>query len=323
MAEGTSGVDLSKKMGPLPTGVWIIIIAGGLAVGYFINKRSSANAAAAPTQVAETGSGLGGSGFDVVSPPPPAAPTDTTPETNESWRMKVTNWLIAKNYDPAQADTAVRAYLYGQPLTAAQQAIINIALVQFGVPPEPIPGLPDTNPPINPTPVPTAPSPVSGLTGLAASPQSVQLTWLPSSGATSYHVSSNYGYQRTVYAPLFTLTGDALLGGRAYTWTVTAKNDAGTSEGRSVTVTQPGGNTTPAPAPTPTPTNRTYTVVAGDTLTGIAVKMYGSPSKWTVIYSANSAAIEDAARAHGHSSSRGPNGSNGWWIFPGTRLVIP
>ena len=49
-----------------------------------------------------------------------------------------------------------------------------------------------------------------------------------------------------------------------------------------------------------------YTVVAGDTLSGIAVKYYGDASKWTRIYEANRHEIADPDR-----------------IFPGQVLRIP
>jgi hypothetical protein len=58
--------------------------------------------------------------------------------------------------------------------------------------------------------------------------------------------------------------------------------------------------------PSPSPT-ATYTVAAGDTMKGIAQKMYGDPDAWMVIYQANQAAI-------------GPNPDA---LKVGTQLVIP
>ena len=76
------------------------------------------------------------------------------------------------------------------------------------------------------------------------------------------------------------------------------------------------------PLPTPTPTapapGRVYTVVSGDNLNSIASKLGVS---WSNLYWPNAAVIEAAARAHGLPSSKGPTGSSGWWIYPGTRLV--
>ena len=46
-----------------------------------------------------------------------------------------------------------------------------------------------------------------------------------------------------------------------------------------------------------------YTVVSGDTLWGIAAKKFGSGSRWTLIYDANSSTIEEEAKKHGRTSS--------------------
>lgn len=63
---------------------------------------------------------------------------------------------------------------------------------------------------------------------------------------------------------------------------------------------------------------RTHTIKSGDTLWAIANKYYGSGSQYTKIYNANKTTIENAAKAHGKSSSSG-----GHWIYPGTVLTIP
>jgi nucleoid-associated protein YgaU len=61
----------------------------------------------------------------------------------------------------------------------------------------------------------------------------------------------------------------------------------------------------------------TYTVVSGDTLSGIASRKCGGASKWPSLYSANSSVIEAAAKKHGKSSS-----DHGHWIYPGTTLQL-
>lgn len=67
---------------------------------------------------------------------------------------------------------------------------------------------------------------------------------------------------------------------------------------------------------------KTYTVKGNDTLWGIAKKYYGSGSYYTKLYNANKTAIEKAAKKNGLKSSS-KNGVKGWYIYDGTKLVIP
>jgi LysM repeat protein len=62
----------------------------------------------------------------------------------------------------------------------------------------------------------------------------------------------------------------------------------------------------------------TYVVKSGDTLEKIAKLQYGDFSKYKQIYEANKTVIENEAKKHGKGSS-----SNGHWIYPGTKLIIP
>ncbi len=61
-----------------------------------------------------------------------------------------------------------------------------------------------------------------------------------------------------------------------------------------------------------------YTVKKGDTLLKIARKQLGDGSKRKGIYKLNKKTIEAAAKKHGRKSS-----SNGYWIYPGTKLKLP
>lgn len=65
---------------------------------------------------------------------------------------------------------------------------------------------------------------------------------------------------------------------------------------------------TPAPTPSPAPavTKKTYTIVSGDTLWGIAKRYYGNGALYTKIYEANKSIIKN------------PN-----LIYPGQKVVIP
>lgn len=64
--------------------------------------------------------------------------------------------------------------------------------------------------------------------------------------------------------------------------------------------------------------SESYTVQSGDCLWNIAKAAYGDGSKWKAIYEANKSVIESTAKKYGKSSS-----SNGHWIYPGTKLVVP
>ena len=70
------------------------------------------------------------------------------------------------------------------------------------------------------------------------------------------------------------------------------------------------------------PKKKVHTVSGNDTLWSIAKKYYGSGSYHTKIYNANKTVIEKAAQSHGLTSSS-HNGVKGWWIYSGTKLVIP
>lgn len=99
---------------------------------------------------------------------------------------------------------------------------------------------------------------------------------------------------------------------------VAASNGYPPSINTAPVVTAPPATKPPTVKKPPVKKTTTYVVRSGDTLSGIAQKLYGSASKWTVIYNANKSTIESAAKRHGHSSS-----DNGHWIFVGESLVIP
>lgn len=61
-----------------------------------------------------------------------------------------------------------------------------------------------------------------------------------------------------------------------------------------------------------------YTVKSGDCLWNISKAAYGNADKWKSIYQTNKSVIESTAKKYGRKSS-----SNGWWIYPGTKLIIP
>ena len=68
--------------------------------------------------------------------------------------------------------------------------------------------------------------------------------------------------------------------------------------------------------------SKVHTVGGNDTLWSLAKKYYGSGTYYTKIYNVNKTIIEKTARQHGLVSSA-HNGVYGWWIYDGTKLVIP
>ena len=61
-----------------------------------------------------------------------------------------------------------------------------------------------------------------------------------------------------------------------------------------------------------------YVVQERDTLRTIAKQQLNDESKWEKIYTLNKKTIESTAKKQGRKSS-----SNGWWIYPGTKLKLP
>jgi nucleoid-associated protein YgaU len=58
------------------------------------------------------------------------------------------------------------------------------------------------------------------------------------------------------------------------------------------------GSSSTAPPPAPAQSSRTYTVVAGDSLSKIAKREYGDAQKWKVIFEANRDQIKDPDLIH-------------------------
>lgn len=91
---------------------------------------------------------------------------------------------------------------------------------------------------------------------------------------------------------------------------------------KKTTTTNKKTNTTTKKTTTTKKKQKTYTVKSGDNLWDLAYKYYGSGSQMSKLYNANKSIIEKTAKQHGLSSSSN-QGVAGWWIFPGTKLVIP
>lgn len=137
-------LDLGKQVGPLPIGAWVAVVGGGLAIGWYFSKGSANNAAQTQVPLTEPGVGAGG-GQDLI--PDVGTVPDTTGSTaitdNGTWGRRAINWLIAQGYDPGTVQSAISKFLNGTNRTLIEQTYVNLALVQFGAPPEDV-QLPET-----------------------------------------------------------------------------------------------------------------------------------------------------------------------------------
>lgn len=145
-----SGKGLSKQVGPLPMGVWLAIIGGGLVISFYISNKNSKGGknaegtnTSAPSALVYTG--VGGNSSDTTNA---TAPTTAKFQTNEAWAVAAKNYLISQGIDGKEASDAVDLYINGQALNAKQNAMVSNAIRGVGSPPNSLP-------PVTGTPTPT------------------------------------------------------------------------------------------------------------------------------------------------------------------------
>lgn len=202
-----AGSIFTKKIGPLPAGVWLIV--AGL-IYYYVKKRGETGGSAG-TQTDPAGntgainpatgyvygtsedqSALGGINTGGIS----SSNTDTSTtggqyKDNDSWASAAINYLVGIGIDPTAANSAVQQFLASQVLTTNQQADVNLAIQRIGAPPSP------PQPGSSPGPIVTPPSPgttyatnpPSGLTVSSVATTSVVLKWNAATNAKSYSVT--------------------------------------------------------------------------------------------------------------------------------------
>lgn len=149
--------DLKKMIGPLPLGGWIAVVVVGIGAAIIINRRRSSEpvvSTAGGFVPAEASPFEAGAGTGVTGYPTPGVVLDGTPVSNSQWVTYATRSLTAlgRPEGPYMIGRALQKYVDGTTLSPAEQAIVEAALRQVGMPPEGAPIAPD------PTPV-TAPSP--------------------------------------------------------------------------------------------------------------------------------------------------------------------
>lgn len=163
-----AGDGLSKKVGPLPIGVWILAIGAGLAVSFYLSrKKGGAPVSPAPSNVG-SGTGPGGTLVPQMPAPTPTPTPDSKPQTNTQWARLAKTYLLAKNYDPLLVESAINDFLFSKSLTPNEQAIVNEAIRGVGAPPEilqpkgpppPDQGIPNPEPDTPPPPPDNTPTP--------------------------------------------------------------------------------------------------------------------------------------------------------------------
>ncbi len=207
---------LTAKLGPLPVWVWVVL-GTATAVGFaaWRSLRSAANAAPydpnAPSGVLqqdtapdaapyETGYGdnptVGGA-TSVLSP------SGTPPiQTNAQWAKVATDALVSEGKDPVLVANALTKYVTRggtneftgavsprPSLSFAEQAVVALALVRFGSPPEGIDPVIQVGAPVTATP-PSAPAPASSPP--AGSPVPRQRVHVVVSGDKLWTIAAKY-----------------------------------------------------------------------------------------------------------------------------------
>lgn len=194
MAE-IGGLDLGKKIGPFPLGIWIVAVAGGLGIAYVVN-RGMLSGGGGDTSAGGTTieSGIGGTPGGFVPAPQPGEETEGGILDNEMWAFQATTWLVVNGYSAIKAGTAVRKYLDAEKLSAEEATMIDAVIKKSGLGPPP--QIPVGGGIIPTTPAPTTPKVPGAIPALAAraiTRNTIQLSWERAPGAVTYEIQRRAG----------------------------------------------------------------------------------------------------------------------------------
>lgn len=273
---------LTKKLGPLPVGVWVAA-AGGIwwflqkrqkggagqggqtdpagnvgsidpATGYVYGSQQDTAALGQNGSLGSGGGGTSGSGGSTVG---------GTYADNDAWARAAINYLVGLGVDPTAANSAIEQFLASQALTTQQQADVNQAIQRLGAPPNP------PQPGTAPTPIVNPPSPgtvyaTNPPTGLSVGNKtrsSLALKWNSSVNAKGYKVS--WGTTSAATTGSTTVAGTAtsttlngLQPGKLYYIRVQAtpaKTGAGFASAQASTLRDVPPTPVPHPVPVPVP----------------------------------------------------------------------
>lgn len=140
---------LNKRVAGVPVYVFGLVGAVLLGVVAWRMKGSSAPASAGDTSADSAGAGTStgasdGSAFDVRNPifvsnplPVQNVPDSQPADTNDAWSRRAIEWLVSNGKAPEEAArVAIQQYLDGAVLTVSQNDLKNLAVKQFGLPPD-------------------------------------------------------------------------------------------------------------------------------------------------------------------------------------------
>lgn len=155
---------LSKKLGPMPVGGWLLAVVGGVVVALYFRNKSSANATDLPDATDTPGDFTANDGFDQADPggtnpgvgggqpvvgvdqggnpatPPTvvhhgAAELARKAKTNAGWEDHAVDAMVAIGFGRAHTRDALDVYLHGKQPTAGQELVIAATLSRCGPPP--------------------------------------------------------------------------------------------------------------------------------------------------------------------------------------------
>ena len=258
---------LTKKVGPLSIGMYLLFFVGFLIIYYWWRSRSTSGGNA-PTPTTFTGdlqgtsasqgmgSASGGGAFGGAQ----SSGSGSASATNGQWATNAANFLTGNGANPTAVQGALAAYLSGQQLTPSQQALIDQALSAEGSPP-------------------------NGVVPANTASQSVAYSVTAGDTLTSI-AQMFYGDPsrwRDIYAANMSVFGP--------------NANLSTPLHGGMTLTIPGNGLLPEPGARDSysgvPTGHKYTLQFGDSLIQLAERFYGDGTKWPLIAAANPKLIPD------------------------------
>lgn len=168
-----------KQAGPLPVGVWLLAVGGGLVASKFLFSDDGPKTAAPSTSILPDGGyggpialAPGGNGIGNSSEP---APDKYKFSTNEEWAVAVKKGMFGfGEFAPDLIDRAISKYVIGEPLTWEENLVLQAAFKIFGPIPNIVPVTPAPKPPpdlnVKPTPTPAPPPPPAPAPAPAPAP---------------------------------------------------------------------------------------------------------------------------------------------------------